>query len=160
MTSLPWKTNQQSSGYWTAHSMKSTLLSWGTQMVASGQVSPEDVCYKDTTGRVPSAALERTSAMMCTFQKKLIEHVRRGGRFTTSQHRGAQHPMHEPPVQMDFFRKDLIADEWQSFTFASNAEQMAVSECLRLEHLTWRIFRLPATWNQHRPQILTPRCNQ
>ena len=53
-----------------------------------------------------------------SFQRKLIDHVRRGGRFSTPQHRGGQQPMTEPGVQVEFFRKPAPVYSWKSFNFS------------------------------------------
>ena len=39
---LPWKRTPQTSDHLSVHSMKSTLLSWGSQLMADGQVSSEE----------------------------------------------------------------------------------------------------------------------
>ena len=127
MTSLPWKTQQQSSQHWTAHSMKSTLLSWGSQMIASGQVSQEERLPQGHHRQSSSRSLRVYSRDdvhgQLSFQTKLIEHVRRGGRFMTPQHRGSQHPLKEPNVQMEFFRKASGSHAWRCFTSDANQNE-------------------------------------
>ena len=109
MTALPWKSIQQSSSHWTAHSMKSTLLSWGSQMIAAGSVTQEERLLKGHHRQGMSRSLRLYSRDdvhgQLAFQSKLIEYIRRGGRFSTPLHRGAQHPVAEPNLQIEFSAK-------------------------------------------------------
>ena len=153
MTSLPWKTHQQSSGHWTAHSMKSTLLSWGAQMVANGQVSPEERLLQGHHRQSANRSLRVYSRDdvhgQISCQKKLISHVRRGGRFTTPEHRGAQHPIQEPQVQMEFSETP-----WGMTGSASILPPLQVSEghMPSPRALKWKTTRLQAAQTQPHPQ--------
>ena len=121
VTALPWKTAPQKSSHWTAHSMKSTLLSWGSQLMAEGLVQPEERLlqghHRQSTSRSLRVYSRDDVHGQLSFQRKVIDHVRRGGRFPTPPHRGAQHPLTEPAVQVEFFRKAAKPYEWKSFKF-------------------------------------------
>ena len=112
ITSLSWKSSPQKSNHWTAHSMKSTLLSWGSQLMAEGLVQPEEKLLQGHHRQGANCSLRVYSRDdvhgQLSFQRKLFDHVRSGGRFSTPQHRGGQHPMMEPAVQVEFFRKPAI----------------------------------------------------
>ena len=122
MTSLPWKSAPQPSQHWTAHSMKSTFLSWGAQMIADGQVTQEERLLQGHHRQSSNTSLRVYSRDdvhgQLAFQSKVIKFVRRGGRFATPQHRGAQHPITEPTVQIEFFRKASLDYEWKCFQFS------------------------------------------
>ena len=87
MTALPWKSVQQASNHLTAHSMKSTLLSWGAQLIAEGNISQEERLLQGHHRQGTSKSLRLYSRDdvhgQLSFQKKLIAFVRRGGRFST-----------------------------------------------------------------------------
>ena len=108
MTAPPWKSAQQKSDHLTAHSIKSTLLSWGAQLIADGNITQEERLLQGHHRQGTSTSLRLYSRDdvhgQLSFQKKLITFIR-PGRFTTPLHRGAQHLVPEPPVQMEFFRK-------------------------------------------------------
>ena len=94
-TALPWKSSTQQSTQWTAHSMKSTLLACGAQLIAEGKVTPEERMLQGHHRQGTSKSLRIYSRDdvhgQLSFQQKVIDFVRRGGRFMTAQHRGAQH---------------------------------------------------------------------
>ena len=48
-------------------------------------------------------------------QQKLREAVMQGTRFMTPLHRGAQHPMPEPPVQLECFNKSASHEPFRHF---------------------------------------------
>ena len=131
ITALPWKQQPQESSHWTAHSMKSTLLSWGAQLIASGTISQEERLLQGHHRQGANRSLRVYSRDdvygQLTFQSKLVEHVRRGGRFAVPQHRGAQHPLAEPSVQVEFFRKSASQYTWKCFEF-SKALQPVVEQ--------------------------------
>ena len=91
--------------------MKSTLLPWGSQMIANGQVSQEE--------RLLQGHHRQSFSRSLRVYSRDDEHVRRGGRFMTPQHRGSQHPIQEPGVQMEFFRKASGTHSWRCFNFTS-----------------------------------------
>ena len=121
LTALPWKADRQLSGHWTAHSMKSTLLSWGAQLAADGKIQPEERLLQGHHRQGGSTSLRIYSRDdvhgQLSFQKKIIDHVRKGGRFLTPQHRGSQPPLSEPSVQVEFFRKTAAEYQWKCFNF-------------------------------------------
>ena len=139
-TALPWKSSTQQSTQWTpAHSMKSTLLAWGAQLIAEGKVTPEERMLQGHHRQGTSKSLRIYSRDdvhgQLSFQQKVIDFVRRGGRFMTAQHRGAQHPMDEPPIQAEFFRKESLYSKWKCFQFAAtSAETSAVEEFATRHH--------------------------
>ena len=131
MACLPWKSQPQPSSQWTAHSMKSTLLAWGAQMVAEGRVTAEERMLQGHHRQGTSKSLRTYSRDdvhgQLAFQRKVVEFVRRGGRFSTPLHRGAQHPIIEPQVQVEFFRKDSLQREWKCFQFSASTAQVVDS---------------------------------
>ena len=127
MTSLPWKSAPQKSDRWTAHSMKSTFLSWGSQVIAEGKVSQEERLLQGHHRQGTNSSLRIYSRDdvhgQIAFQSKVIEFVRRGGRFATPQHRGAQHPISEPAAQIEFFRKSTLDHQWKCFQFSAQVSE-------------------------------------
>jgi hypothetical protein len=123
---LPWKSTPQTSDHLLVHSMKSTLLSWGSQLMADGQVSSEERLLQGHHRQSASRSLRLYSRDdvhgQLAFHKKLIESVRRGRRFVTPRHRGGQLPVVEPAVQIEFFRKTSMERQWQCFDFNKPVE--------------------------------------
>jgi hypothetical protein len=132
VTALPWKSTPQLSTQWTAHSMKSTLLAWRSQLVAEGKVTPEERLLQGHHRQGTSKSLRIYSRDdvhgQLAFQQKVIDFVRRGGRFMTSQHRGAQHPLEEPPIQVDLFRKESLYPHWKCFQLAATTVETSALE--------------------------------
>ena len=108
--------------------MKSTLLSWGSQLMAEGLVQPEERLlqghHRQGTNRSLRIYSRDDVHGQLSFQRKLIDHVRRGGRFSTPQHRGSQQPMTEPGVQVEFFRKSAPPYSWKSFNFSGQQPEV------------------------------------
>ena len=121
MSSLPWKSQTLPSNHWTAHSMKSTLLSWGSQLASSHNILPEERLLQGHHRQSQSASLRTYSRddvfAQLSFQTKLIAAVRQGARFRTAQHRGSQLPLQEPVVSLEFFRKAASQEPWSFFQF-------------------------------------------
>ena len=140
-TALPWKSSTQQSIQWTAHSMKSTLLAWGAQLIAEGKVTPEERMLQGHHRQGTSKSLRIYSRDdvhgQLSFQQKVINFVRRGGRFRTAQHRGAQHPMDEPPIQAEFFRKESLYPKWKCFQFAATSAETSAVEELPQDTTEW-----------------------
>ena len=69
-------------------------------MIAEGKVSQEERLLQGHHRQGTNSSLRIYSRDnvhgQIAFQSKVIEFVRRGGRFATPQHRGAQHPISEP----------------------------------------------------------------
>ena len=140
-TALPWKSSTQQSIQWTAHSMKSTLLAWGAQLIAEGKVTPEERMLQGHHRQGTSKSLRIYSRDdvhgQLSFQQKVIDFVRRGGRFRTAQHRGAQHPMDEPPIQAEFFRKESLFPQWKCFQFTATSVETSAVEELPCDTTEW-----------------------
>jgi hypothetical protein len=123
---LPWKSTPQIADHLSVHSMKSTLLSWGSQLMADGQVSSEERLLQGHHRQSTSRSLRLYSRDdvhgQLAFHKKLIDSVRRGKRFVTPQHRGGQLPVAEPAVQIEFFRKASMERQWHCFDFNKPVE--------------------------------------
>ena len=90
-------------------------------MVADGKVSQEERLLQGHHRQGTNASLRVYSRDdvhgQLAFQRKVIEYVRRGGRFATPQHRGSQHPLADPAVQVEFFRKESQIKDWHCFNF-------------------------------------------
>lgn len=117
---LPWRSSQVNFPNLTAHSMKTTLLTWGAQLAATGTVTTEErhIQGHHKQGNKSMRLYSRDDVFaQLQFQTKLINAVHRGVRFQVPQHRGAQKPMTEPAVQMEFYRKDLPDHSWFMFNF-------------------------------------------
>lgn len=118
---IPWKAPPFAVANVTAHSMKSTLLSWGAQLSADGIVSPEERMLQGHHRQSHARSLRLYSRDdvfgQLTFQQKLIQAVRSGTRFRVPQHRGAQTPMSEPSLTMEYFRNELPSVDWKMFPF-------------------------------------------
>jgi len=126
MARLPWKSTPQTADHLSVHSMKSTLLSWGSQLMAEGQVSSEERLLQGHHRQSASRSLRLYSRDdvhgQLAYHKKLIDSIRRGKRFVTPQHRGGQLPVVEPAVQIEFFRKTSMSRQWLCFDFNKPVE--------------------------------------
>ena len=119
MISLPWKKSRPyfdelSRLNFTVHSLKTTMLSW------FGQLPGVDSVEKHAQGhhRMSSAQLYSREDIIPALrgQQKLREAVLQGTRFMIPLHRGAQHPMPEPPVQLESFNKSASLEPFRYFS--------------------------------------------
>lgn len=121
MASLPWKSQHQDASQWTVHSMNSTLLAWGSQMVADGQVTQEERLLQGHHRQGTSTSLRLYSRDdvhgQLSVQRKLIDRVHRGQRFSTP--RTGERSVRQLNLQFkwSFFRKDSPNHCWQCFNF-------------------------------------------
>ena len=121
VSALPWKQQTQASSHWTAHSMKSTLLSWGSQLIASGQISQEERLLQGHHRQGANRSLRVYSRDdvygQLTFQSKIIEHVRRGGRFSAPSTGVLSIRLQSPQSRWSFFARTLPNMSGKCFEF-------------------------------------------
>ena len=102
---------------YTIHGLKATFLSWGPQL--HDKVS-DDQRLQQGHHQDPRQSLRlygRDSVWgALTFQKQIVKEVQNGFRPQIAQHRGGQAPLKEPPVTLEYYRKDL--PDFDAFDFS------------------------------------------
>ena len=100
----------------TVHSLKATLLSWGPQLhsVVSRELRLAQDHHKEPNDSLNAYGRDSVWGSL-HYQRILIDQVRSGFRPQIPQHRGAQQPLVEPAVMLEFFRKDLPSVQWRWF---------------------------------------------
>lgn len=100
----------------TVHSLKATLLSWGPQLhsVVSRELRLAQDHHKEPNDSLNAYGRDSVWGSL-HYQRILIDQVRSGFRPQIPQHRGAQQPLVEPAVTLEFFRKDLPSVQWRWF---------------------------------------------
>ena len=103
---------------YTLHSLKSTFLAWSSQLPS--EVTPEERHIQGHHA-MPQSSTRRYSRDDVFLQLKPQRTIRSkflsGWRPETAQHRGAQKPLQDLPVQVERFRKQSPPHEWQKFRF-------------------------------------------
>ena len=103
---------------YTIHGLKATFLSWGPQL--HGKVS-DDQRLQQGHHQDPRQSLRlygRDSVWgALAFQKQVVLEVQQGFRPQIAQHRGGQAPLKEPPVSLEYFKKDLPLFKFDWFHF-------------------------------------------
>ena len=118
---IPWRSNSSTSAIhtssYTVHCMKSTFLSWGSQLAQSGLVTTEQRRqqghHKALTTSISLYSRDDVHGQV-KYHGTLISQVRDGWRPTLPQHRGGQLPTVEPSVSIEAFRKPIPAYNFQT----------------------------------------------
>ena len=131
---IPWRSNSSTSeihtSSYTIHCMKSTLLSWGSQLAQSGLVTTEQRRqqghHKALTTSISLYSRDDVHGQV-KFHGTLISQVRDGWRPTLPQHRGGQLPTVEPSVSIEAFRKPIPAYNFQTIRVHQSGTPINVS---------------------------------
>ena len=119
--SIPWRgqslTQSVHAASYTIHGMKSTFLSWASQLAQLGLVTEEQRRqqghHKQAQASVSLYSRDDTHAQI-RYQLTLIYQLQSGWRPCLPQHRGSQLPTVEPEVILEAFRKDVPAYEFKT----------------------------------------------
>ncbi|CAK8989800.1 unnamed protein product [Durusdinium trenchii] len=114
----------------TVHSLKATLLSWGPQLheVVSKEVRLAQGHHKDSNQSLDLYGRDSVCGSL-QFQQIVINQVRAGFRPQIAQHRGAQAPLIEPPVDLpDCVEEDSSSDSSSSSDDSVQETNPAVSK--------------------------------
>ena len=119
--SIPWRgqslTQSIHAASYTIHGMKSTFLSWASQLAQLGLVTDEQRRqqghHKPAQASVSLYSRDDTHAQI-RYHHTLIYQLQSGWRPCLPQHRGSQLPTVEPEVILEAFRKDIPAYEFQT----------------------------------------------
>ena len=119
---IPWRHSQflpiSAPHNHTAHSLKSTTLSWAAQLAQQGHVTEEQRHLQGhhRRGSVRLYSRDDTAGQLA-LQATLVLQVRKGYRFVTPLHRGSQTPSVEPAVTLEGYRKEYPEFRWSFFNF-------------------------------------------
>ena len=124
--SIPWRgqslTQSIHAPSYTIHGMKSTFLSWASQLAQKGLVTEEQRRqqghHKPVQASVSLYSRDDTHAQI-KYHHTLIYQLQTGWRPCLPQHRGSQLPTLEPTVTLEAFRKELPAYEFQTIRVQS-----------------------------------------
>ena len=116
---VPWRPHSLTKtidvGSYTIHGMKSTFLSWGSQLSQRGVVSTEDGS-RDTTNQF---MLQSAFTAGTTSMPKSVFII---------QHRGGQLRTLEPAVAMEAFRKELQQYEFTTIQIQPNCGGLQMTD--------------------------------
>ena len=123
----PWKQGMKpmfvSSNY-TVHGLKATLLSWSSQVSSI----PEEWRRQQGHHRAIQQSVRLYSRddvyPQLRLQQAIISEVQRGFRPKTPLHRGGQHPVMEPQINLERFKKEADVVEWAFFHFPPSPSQV------------------------------------
>ena len=100
---------------YTLHSLKSTFLAWSSQLPS--EVTPEERHIQGHHAVVHATILQGRCFLQLKLQRTIRSKFLSGWRPNTAQHRGAQKPLQDLPVQVERFRKQSPPHEWRKFRF-------------------------------------------
>lgn len=135
----PWRSSvsplQDFAINFTLHSLKTTMLAWSVQV--PGLTEEQRMVQGHHRGKTSLRIYSRDDVhSQLSLQRRILQHIQTGWRPILAQHRGAQLPMKEPPVQLERFKKEAMTYDWKRFSFSpesENAFDVAVSQQHPLE---------------------------
>ena len=116
---LPWRSQQlefSNITHYTIHSLKSTFLSWASQLQISPELRRLQGHHKDPLQSTRLYSRDDVDGSL-RVQSEIVKRVQAGWRPHTPLGRGGQIPLIEPPFQMESFSKSKPAQLWQFFQF-------------------------------------------
>ena len=130
---IPWRSQSLTKSIhaesYTIHGMKSTFLSWASQLAQKGPglVSEEQRRqqghHKPIQASVSLYSRDDTHAQI-RYHHTLIYQLHTGWRPCLPQHRGSQLPTMEPQVTLEAFRKDIPEYEFQTIRVQSGVTRI------------------------------------
>lgn len=116
---LPWRSNPlefSNTVHYTVHGLKSTFLSWASQLRLDPESRRLQGRHKDPLQSTRLYSRDDINGSLFV-QQSIVSRVLEGRRPHTPLARGGQLPLQEPPFTLEFFKKDTTTFEWKFFGF-------------------------------------------
>ena len=116
---LPWRSHPLEFAnitHYTIHGLKSTFLSWASQLQISPELRRLQGHHKDPLQSTRLYSRDDVDGSL-RVQTEIVKRVQSGWRPHTPLGRGGQIPLVEPPFQLESFSKSKQSQVWQFFSF-------------------------------------------
>ena len=128
--SLPWRNTPLQFAnvtHYTVHGLKSTLLSWSSQLRLDPESRRLQGHHKDPLQSTRLYSRDDVNGSIYV-QEAIVQQVQTGWQPHTPLGRGGQLPLQEPKVQLEIYKKDAAERMWKFFTFNTPPDQVLIPE--------------------------------
>ncbi|CAK9065532.1 unnamed protein product [Durusdinium trenchii] len=116
---LPWRSSKlvfPDVTHYTVHGLKSTLISWASQLGISPELRRLQGKHKDPLQSTRLYSRDDVAGSL-SLQSEILQRVQAGWRPQTPLQRGGQLPLVEPGFTLESFHKEAPSHAWQFFNF-------------------------------------------
>lgn len=116
---LPWRSSKlvfPDVTHYTVHGLKSTLISWASQLGISPELRRLQGKHKDPLQSTRLCSRDDVAGSL-SLQSEILQRAQAGWRPQTSLQRGGQLPLVEPGFTLESFHKEAPSHAWQFFNF-------------------------------------------
>ena len=127
---LPWRTqklNFADVSHYTVHGLKSTFISWASQLGISPELRRLQGKHKDPMQSTRLYSRDDVDGSL-KLQREIVSHVQKGWKPHTPLGRGGQMPLTEPQFQIALYNKTAAEYQWRFFTFSDPSQQILFAE--------------------------------